>query len=72
MIAPKTNPVWSKLIKGALEHQFKLAAASMLFFNLRNQFQKDPSRLNVLIDEAHKFFAKYESVLSDDIKHLFG
>jgi hypothetical protein len=72
MIPPKGHPVWVKLIKDTTAHQFKVAAGSMLFFNLRSQYQKDPSRLEVLADEARKFFAKYESILGDDMKRLFG
>lgn len=72
MIPPKTHPVWSALISGKAEHQFKMASASMLVFNLRRQFRMDPSRFDALAEEATKFFARYEAILKDDIKHLFG
>lgn len=39
MIPPASHPAWSEIIKGKSAHQFKLAAASMLVFNLRSQFQ---------------------------------
>jgi hypothetical protein len=72
MIPPPTNPVWPGLVKGTTDHPFRLAAASMFFFSLRNQFAKDPSRLPALIQEARKFFQRYESILGDDIQRLFG
>ena len=72
MLAPPTDPVWTNLVKGTIDHQFRLAAASMFFFNLRNQFARTPSRLPVLIQEAHKFFRRYESILAEDIRQLFG
>ena len=71
MIPPVTDPVWPNLVKGSTPHNFRLAAASMLFFSLRNQFAKDPSRLPALIQEARKFFQRYESILGDDIQRLF-
>jgi hypothetical protein len=44
----------------------------MFFFSVRNQFLKDPSRLPALVLEARKFFQRYESILGDDIRSLFG
>ena len=71
MLPPPTHPVWTNLVKGTTDHQFKLTAASMFFFNVRHQFMKSPSRLPALIQEAYKFFQRYESILGDDIKRLF-
>jgi len=72
MIPPKSHAVWAQLVQGKKEHAFKLAAGSMLLFNVRTQFKKDPARLDALIDDVHKFFSKYELAVSDDIKVLFG
>jgi hypothetical protein len=72
MIPPATNPVWPNLVKGSIQHSFRLPAASMFFFSVRNQFLKDPSRLPALVLEARKFFQRYESILGDDIRSLFG
>jgi hypothetical protein len=72
MIPPKTHPVWATLLKGKTQHQFKMAAASMLFFNLRSQCQKEPARFDALLEEARRFLIKYENVLGDDIQKLFG
>ena len=71
MIPPLTDPVWPNLVNGSISHSFRLPAASMLFFSVRNQFAKDPSRLPALIQEARKFFQRYESILGDDIQRLF-
>ena len=72
MIAAKTHPMWTNLIRGTAEYQFKMAAASMLVFNLRSQLKKDPSKLDALIEEARRFFGRYEGILGDDLKRLFG
>ncbi len=72
MIPAKTHPAWAALIKGSTNHQFKLASASMLMFNLRSKYQKDHSQFDALAEEARKFFLKYEAILGDDIKRLFG
>jgi len=71
MIPPLTHPVWTKLIKGEIEHKFKAASASMLFFTLRQQYGRAPSSLPAQLVEAQRFFEKYERLLADDIKQLF-
>jgi len=71
MTPPLTHPVWTKLIKGEIEHKFKTASASMLFFNLRQQYGRNPQGMPTLVSEAQRFFEKYERVLADDIKQLF-
>ena len=71
MTPPTNHPVWTKLIKGELEHKFAAAAASMLFFTLRRQYSRNPEALQAQVLEAHRFFEKFERVLADDINKLF-
>lgn len=71
MVPAANHPMWGKLIRGEVEHQFSKAAAGMLFFNLRLQHKENPSRLVLLVDQARAFFEKYESVLTADIQKLF-
>jgi hypothetical protein len=70
MIPPLSDGVWSKLIKGTAEYQFKIAAASLLVFTLRSQYKRDPSRFPALVEEARKFFLKYENILVEDVQRL--
>jgi hypothetical protein len=71
MVPPSTHPVWARLIRGELEHSFTATAPGMLFFTLRRQNQKDPRGLDRQVDEARRFFQKYESVFADDLAKLF-
>lgn len=71
MIPPATHPAWAALIKGERTHQFALTSAGLLFFNLHYAHVRDPSKLGERVDEARRFFAKYEKILADDITRLF-
>ncbi len=68
MIPPTTDPVWGKLIKGTADYQFKQASASLLFFTLRSQYKRDPSRYSALAEEARKFFLKYENIMGNELQ----
>jgi hypothetical protein len=72
MIPPKTSPIWTNLVNGTTDYKFANAATSMMIFNMRTQFKKDPSRLPAIADEVHKFFVKYERILADDVKRVLG
>jgi hypothetical protein len=68
MIPAESHPSWAKLVKGEIEYKFSMAAAGMLFFNLRMKYKKDPSRLKECIREARGFFQKYQDLLATDMK----
>jgi hypothetical protein len=72
MIPQATHPAWAELIKGERRHEFALTSASLLFFNLQYAHQRDPSKLGERIDEARRFFEKYEKILAEDITRLFN
>ncbi|MBF0236769.1 MAG: hypothetical protein HQM12_03625 [SAR324 cluster bacterium] len=74
MIPDKSNPKWKQLVTGALPHQFKVVPAGMLISRLLRESQKDRSTANIerCVKEAHEFFIKYESLLGNDIKAIFG
>ena len=72
MVPSGSHPAWAKLIKGEIDHQFKPASAGMLFFSLRRKFKQDPSTLGPCVQEARAFFEKYQRILEDDIKKIFG
>lgn len=72
MVAPISHPAWEKLIKGQINHQFSQASAGLLLFNLQQSYKKDPSKLQECIQQAADFFKKYESILIEDSKKIFG
>lgn len=71
MVPSATHPTWTQLIKGELDHKFRIAAASMLFFTLRQKHKRTPTELPKQIEEARAFFGKYEHVLAAEIEVLF-
>ena len=72
MVPSGSHPAWAKLVKGDIDHQFKPASAGMLFFSLRRKYKQDPSALSSCVQEARAFFEKYERILADDMKRIFG
>jgi hypothetical protein len=71
-IPPASHPVWAKLVKGMVSHEFSYAAAGMLVFNLNLQWKRDPSKLSPLIVQVRAFFQKYQHLLGGDIQKLFS
>ncbi len=71
MIPPANHPAWRRLIKGETTHQFGVAAASLLFFRLREQYRQAPESIEKLVTEARRFFEKYEAIFAKDIGELF-
>lgn len=72
MIPPATHPMWAKLIKGEVRHQFAVASAGLLTFNLQQKLRKEPGSMPMLIAEARAFFSRYEVVFAGDLAKLFG
>ena len=69
---PESHPVWGKLVKGIVSHEFSYFAAGMLVFNLNLQWKRDPSKLSSLIRHIRAFFQKYQHLLGGDVQKLFG
>lgn len=69
---PEDHPVWTRLVKGELPYEFNYSAAGMLIFNFNLQWQRDPSRLPLLIKQTRSFFQKYHHLLSGDVAKLFS
>jgi len=74
MINNAADPVWEKLIRGDLNVTVSQISAQMLLNRCRRNLDKDPSPTNInkLKSEVHTFFCKFESILQDEIKQLFG
>lgn len=72
VIPPPTSPAWKRVLTGE-----KLIASShvgfnMLVVNCKLRLRRDPSPENLTRTcvQAHAFFEKYASTLSDEIRQL--
>jgi len=74
MIPQKTDGRWVRLINGKLSHNFKLVPAGLMLSRLRRQFSSaiSPKNERECVDELYDFFQKYERILQEDIKAIFG
>lgn len=74
MIPDTSDPRWSKLIKGEIDHQFKSVPAGMCLSRNRREYQRNPSdtSLKAGVKQLHEFFTKFESILDDDIQAIFS
>jgi hypothetical protein len=74
MIPALSDSKWRALITGQIKHNFKCVPAGLMFSRLNREAQRDNSLANLekLVNEAHSFFNKYERILTDDIKAIFG
>jgi hypothetical protein len=71
-LPPDTDPTWDRMIQSPEGHEFRYAAAGMLMFNLSLQWRHDPTKLRSLARQARDFFQKYQHLLANDIRELFG
>lgn len=74
MIAEKNDNRWKKLVTGEIKHNFKVFSASMCVNRNVREVVKNPNEIVIsnAIDEVYTFFRKYELLLNDDIKEIFG
>ena len=74
MIPQKNDVRWEKLVKGELKHEFKIVPAGLMLSRLRRQQTSlaDPKEAWQCVDELYGFFQRYERILQDDIKAIFG
>lgn len=74
MIPDITNEKWKDLVLGKIDHQFKPFSVGMILSRIQREIRinKDENNLNRYISELYAFFSKYEKILDDDIKEIFG
>jgi hypothetical protein len=74
MIRGASDPVWEKLIKGELNVTIKLVPAQLLLNRCKRNLNNDPSPANLkaMKTDCYNFFAKFENILKDEIKQIFG
>jgi len=73
MMPMKGDDRWTKLAKGEIKHEFKCLPAGLMVSRIRRKLERDssPAAMQSYANEIHSFFEKYESILQDDIKHIF-
>lgn len=74
MIPPKTDPRWSKLVRGEVNTDFKNLAVKLLVSKLKvaNLYSKSELTLEKTIGEAYDYFSKNLDAAKDDINSIFG
>lgn len=73
MLPDKNNPKWISLLKGEINHNFKIVSASMMLSRLNRQLKRDDSKESIksCIDEAYDFFKKFQNLFEEDLKEIF-
>ena len=74
MLPSKNDMKWKLLVSGKIDHNFKSVPAALMISRHKREISKDGSAENVLlhVNEAYDFFQKFEKILQDDIKAIFG
>ncbi len=74
MIPSKNDGKWAKLVKGEARQSLKSVPAGLMLSRMSREIAASPDGQTVqrCVDEAYLFFAKYESILKDDITSIFG
>lgn len=72
MIPGKQHTTWRALITGQRKHDFKCVPAGLMVSRITRDYAKKPGAIDVLVDELHAFFTKFEPALKDDLPQLFG
>jgi hypothetical protein len=74
MLPSKNDIKWKQLVTGKIQHDFKSIPAGMMVSRHKRETSRNGSDENVirLAEEAYNFFAKFEKILQEDIKAIFG
>jgi len=76
VIPPKTDSTWTRIVTGQLTHSFKCVPAGLMVARIQREMlaggKNDPAAVKKTIEELHAFFEKYEPIMQDDNKALFG
>jgi hypothetical protein len=75
MIPPKSHPRYKQLVTGEFTHSFQVFAGSMCVSRNSRNVQASggsPEAVAAAVEDVYAFFVKFESVLTADIKAIFG
>lgn len=73
MLPNPSDPRWRKLVEGRIHYNCELMAANILLERVIQSVNQDNSEpnLQLAVQETYQFFARYRSILENDIVHLF-
>lgn len=74
MLPAEDHVKWKSILSDDFKYDFKLVAAGLLVSRLRRQLKSDNSaaKKSASVAELISFFKKYEHIMEDDIKAIFG
>ncbi len=74
MIKNAKDPIWERLIRGELNVTITQVSAQLMLNRCKRNLEKDPSQANIkmLKSDVHTFFTKFDTILQDEIKQIFG
>jgi hypothetical protein len=74
MLLPKSDPRWLKLITGEIDYNFQNVAMGLMLSRLKRQLTSSfgPVESGKCVDELYGFACKYETLLADDFRAIFG
>ncbi|HNY29488.1 MAG TPA: hypothetical protein PKO15_01250 [Fibrobacteria bacterium] len=75
MVPPKSHPRYRELVTGSFSHSFRLMPAGMCVTRNLRAIRIEggqPEVVQQAIEDVHEFFAKYEPIMADDLKDIFG
>jgi len=74
MIPQKSDVRWQLLVTGQKTYHCRVLPVNILLERIINSTQHDnsPENIQQCVEETYNFFIRYEPILTQDIKHLFG
>lgn len=74
MVPTPNHPRYRQLVTGEFVHNFKQFSAGMCVSRNQRKVAMNPesTTVNGAIHEVHAFFEKFENILADDLKAIFG
>ena len=74
MFPDQKDAKWQDLVLGTKSYSFKSVPLGMMLSRHKREVTQDSSKENLEshINAVYSFFIKYEKILADDIKLIFG
>jgi hypothetical protein len=74
MIPQKSDVRWQLLVTGKKACRCSVLPANILLERITNSTRHDnsPENIQQCVEETYNFFVRYEAILTQDIKQLFG
>jgi hypothetical protein len=74
MVPSPSHPRYRQLVKGEFTHKFKQFTAGMCVSRNQRKVAMDnsPQATAEAVKDIHEFFQKFEGILEEDLKAIFG